>query len=133
MRAFEELRKLGYDGSYSTLRNTIRDQRSKPKAPVIRFETLPGAQAQMDWSTYTLDFTQEGRRRVELFSYILGYSRRQYIRFTERQRPADSTFGKQSMPSSWTQQTQSSTGFPARGYVRFSLSLIQTPNASNSS
>jgi transposase len=84
-RAFEELRKLGYSGSYSTLRNTIKDHRAKPKAPVIRFETSPGAQAQMDWSTYTLDFTQEGRRRVELFSYILGYSRRQYIRFTERQ------------------------------------------------
>ncbi len=39
----------------------------------------------MDWSTYTIDFEQEGRRRVELFSYILGYSRRQYICFTERQ------------------------------------------------
>jgi transposase len=84
-RAFEELCKLGYSGSYSTLRTYIKGQRSKPKAPVIRFETPPGAQAQMDWSTYTIDFTQEGRRRVQLFSYILGYSRRQYIRFTERQ------------------------------------------------
>ena len=84
-RAFEELCKLGYRGSYSTLRTYIKVHRSKPKAPVIRFETPPGAQAQMDWSTYTIDFTQEGRRRVELFSYILGYSRRQYICFTERQ------------------------------------------------
>jgi len=39
----------------------------------------------MDWSTYHIDFIQEGRRRVELFSYILGYSRRQYIYFAERQ------------------------------------------------
>jgi transposase len=84
-RAFEELSKLGYSGSYSTLRTYMKDHRSKPKAPVVRFETLPGAQGQMDWSTYTLDFTQEGRRRVELFSYILGYSRRQYICFTDRQ------------------------------------------------
>jgi transposase len=84
-RTFEELCKLGYSGSYSTLRTYIKGRRSKPKAPVIRFETPPGAQAQMDWSTYTIDFTQEGRRRVQLFSYILGYSRRQYIRFTERQ------------------------------------------------
>jgi transposase len=84
-RAFEELCKLGYCGSYSTLRTYIKVLRSKPKAPVIRFETPAGAQAQMDWSTYTIEFTQEGRRRVELFSYILGYSRRQYICFTERQ------------------------------------------------
>ena len=84
-RAFEELRKLGYNGSYSTLRTHIKNNRMKPKSPVIRFETSPGAQAQMDWSTYTIEFTQEGRRRVELFSYILGYSRRQYIFFTERQ------------------------------------------------
>jgi len=39
----------------------------------------------MDWAVYTLDFTQEGRRRVKLFSYVLGYSRRQYIHFTESQ------------------------------------------------
>jgi transposase len=83
--AFEELGKLGYRGSYSTLRIYLKGHRTKPKAPVIRFETPPGAQAQMDWSTYTIDFTQEGRRRVELFSYILGYSRRQYLCFTERQ------------------------------------------------
>ena len=84
-RAFEELRKLGYEGSYSTVRTYLKDNRIKPKARTIRFETAPGAQAQMDWSTYTLNFEQEGRRRVELFSYILGYSRRQYICFTERQ------------------------------------------------
>jgi len=84
-RLFEELCRLGYKGSYSSLRIYIKRYRSKPKSPVIRFETPPGAQAQMDWSTYTLDFSQEGSRRVQLFSYILGYSRRQYICFTERQ------------------------------------------------
>jgi hypothetical protein len=39
----------------------------------------------MDYATYTIDFTEEGPRRVHLFSYILGYSRRQYIHFVERQ------------------------------------------------
>ena len=34
---------------------------------------------------YELDFTAEGRRRVNLFSYVLGYSRRQYIGFSEQQ------------------------------------------------
>ena len=39
----------------------------------------------MDYSTYDLDFTGAGRRRVHLFSYVLGYSRRQYLRFVEAQ------------------------------------------------
>src|SRR5271154_3457725 len=40
-------------------------------------------QAQMDHGVYDIDFTREGRRRVYLFSYLLGYSRRQYLRFVE--------------------------------------------------
>jgi hypothetical protein len=39
----------------------------------------------MDYSTYDLDFTDEGRRRVYAFSYMLGYSRRQYLHFVEGQ------------------------------------------------
>jgi hypothetical protein len=39
----------------------------------------------MDYSTYDIDFTAVGRRRVHLFSYLLGYSRRQYLRFVESQ------------------------------------------------
>jgi hypothetical protein len=39
----------------------------------------------MDYAIYELEFRDEGRRRVNLFSYVLGYSRRQYLRFVERQ------------------------------------------------
>lgn len=86
MRVFEELRQSGYSGGYSTVRNRVRRQRPRPKKEmVVRFETPPGQQAQMDYATYHIDFTSEGRRRVNLFSYILGYSRRQYLNFTELQ------------------------------------------------
>src|SRR5258707_10483578 len=39
----------------------------------------------MDYSTYDIDFTVEGRRLVYAFSYVLGYSRRQYLHFVEAQ------------------------------------------------
>jgi hypothetical protein len=39
----------------------------------------------MDYSSYDIDFADAGRRRVQLFSYVLGYSRRQYLRFVEAQ------------------------------------------------
>ena len=86
VRLLEELRAGGYTGSYTVLRERVKQLRSRPaRPPVVRFETPRGAQAQMDWAVYDIDFTLEGRRRVNLFSYLLSYSRRQYLCFTEQQ------------------------------------------------
>jgi len=82
-RMFEELRCAGYDGGRTILGERLKKLRPRPKhEPIVRFETEPGEQGQMDWSPYNINFTKGGKTTVLCFSYILGFSRRQYIDFT---------------------------------------------------
>lgn len=84
-RIFEILKEKGYRGKITILRNYLAGIRGKKaKEPVVCTETAPGQRASHDWSDYYINFTDEpGSEKVTFLSYILNYSRRQYIEVVE--------------------------------------------------
>ena len=87
-RLLREIKKLGYTGSYSTLKPFLRDVRPPTRTQFERrFETPPGQQAQVDFAEFTVEFTDEPgvTRKVWLFSMVLGHSRWLWGRFVSSQ------------------------------------------------
>jgi transposase len=77
-RIFEELRVAGFGGGYTAVKKYVRAVRPKPAAKPSLPAVVhgPGEMAESDWSPYTIDFTGSGRDTIQLFSYVLTYSRR---------------------------------------------------------
>ncbi len=81
VRLFDEVRAAGYPGSLTQLKVFVRRVRPVPAPePVIRFETAPGLQAQVDFATCQLPW---GRRFALMV--VLGYSRVLWLQFYARQ------------------------------------------------
>lgn len=81
VRLFDEVRAAGYSGGITQLRDVVARVRPRPEpAPVIRFETPPGHQAQVDFADVQFPW---GRRFALLV--VLGYSRLLWLRFYPRQ------------------------------------------------
>lgn len=76
---FDEILALGYGGKVSILKDFTRPYRVRRREPVVRFETPPGLQAQVD-------FADLGRHEIAgvatdlyLFVMVLGFSRMLYV------------------------------------------------------
>ncbi|MBH0142155.1 IS21-like element ISPsy4 family transposase, partial [Pseudomonas syringae pv. syringae] len=62
-----EITALGYSGGVSRLKAYIRPFKRKAEEPVVRFETLPGKQIQVDFTTI-----RRGRQPLKAFVATLG-------------------------------------------------------------
>jgi transposase len=81
VRVLRDIRAVGYQGGYSILKDYIRSFRPAPVTqPHLRFETGPGEQGQVDLSPYTV-LLGGVPTDVVCFSFVLGFSRWQFIRF----------------------------------------------------
>ncbi|MEO6055287.1 MAG: IS21 family transposase [Gemmatimonadales bacterium] len=81
VRLFDEVRAAGYPGGITQVRDYVARvrPRSEPE-PLVRFETAPGHQAQVDFAEFRLPW---GKRYALVV--VLGYSRLLWLKFYPRQ------------------------------------------------
>lgn len=80
-----ELREQGYTGGYCILKEYVKPFR-RPKQPIatVRFETLPGEQAQVDFGVCKYRTPDGKTRRIWVFVMVLSWSRAIYAEFIPR-------------------------------------------------
>lgn len=80
---YEELHRAGYNGRKTILRDLVSKIRKEViTEAVIRFETVPGHQAQVDWKEFGRRQVDGINRKLYAFVMTLGYSRTPFIRYT---------------------------------------------------
>jgi transposase len=84
-RVLEKIREKGYQGGRTILGEYVASVRGKQSGePVFCVETSAGQRGSHDWSEYNIYFKDTDKKeKVTFFSFILNYSRRQYIDVVE--------------------------------------------------
>lgn len=82
---YDRLRRQGYAGCYEMVKRAVRPIRAQKQAlAYVRFETEPGAQAQVDFGEFAVQAADGAARKYYLFALILGYSRMLHGELLER-------------------------------------------------
>ena len=83
-RIYEELKKLGYAGSLSSVHRFLQHERKTKEINskrTSRFETKQGVQMQYDWSEWHLPV---GTKKIKIYVHgiVLGFSRKKYYTYS---------------------------------------------------
>ena len=84
VRILEKLQEMGFKGKYTVVRSYVATKKCDLNSrATIRFETVPGLQAQVDWAHFENYRVIENGESKKLYCFImiLGYSRMRYIEF----------------------------------------------------
>jgi transposase len=85
---YDRLKRQGFEGGYAIVQRAVKPLREqKRRKAYVRFETEPGAQAQVDFGEFQVqepDGTGTTVKKYYLFALILGYSRMLYAELLER-------------------------------------------------
>lgn len=80
-----KLRADGFTGGYGIVKCAVRPIRAQEQAKAyVRFETEPGAQAQVDFAEFQVELADGSVKKYFLFAMVLGYSRMLFARLVER-------------------------------------------------
>lgn len=85
MTMHERLQAMGYAGGITILRCFVHPLRPAKggRRAVLRYETAPGEQMQIDWGTFSYEIDGV-RRKIYGMTAILSYSRMRYVIFSKR-------------------------------------------------
>jgi transposase len=82
---YDRLRRQGYAGGYEIVKRAVRPIRQQEQQKAyMRFETEPGAQAQVDFGEFQVQEPDGTVRKYFVFALILGYSRMLYAELLDR-------------------------------------------------
>jgi transposase len=82
-RLYREIQEMGFTGKYTIVKDFVRKVRPEQGVTaVLRYETKPGVQAQVDWSEVGKIEIDGNTKKLYCFNMVLGYSRMRYIEFT---------------------------------------------------
>lgn len=82
---FDKIKACGYSGSYELVKRAVRQIKgSKQQLAYIRYETMPGEQAQVDFAEFQVELPDGQIKKYYLFAMILGYSRKLFGCLLER-------------------------------------------------
>lgn len=72
----QKLDALGYEGSYSTVKRFVRKKKNEMfREATVRFETLPGEQAQVDFTKVKARYVDGSEDKVVVYFFLMGFSR----------------------------------------------------------
>jgi len=81
----EQIVKCGFTGGYEIVKRAVSAIKGrKQQLAYVRFETMPGAQAQVDFGEFLVTLSDGSVRKYYLFAMILGYSRKLFACLLER-------------------------------------------------
>ena len=79
---FREIKELGYEGGLRIVNTYLSTLKPQLKTdPVVRFETGPGQQMQVDWVVF-----RRGKQSLSAFVATLGFSRASFVEFVTNER-----------------------------------------------